>query len=101
MRNGPLRISDLRRAHAADATLENLLRTLTEKMQACSTLAVFEYEAGNEGHEALASAFHDLGATERESFTLLLDLLRQHLNDLPARPRVSASYQRPSSAGDR
>jgi|tagenome__1003787_1003787.scaffolds.fasta_scaffold20908399_3 hypothetical protein len=101
MRNTPLRLSDLRRAHAADATLENLLRTLTEKMQACSTLTVFEYEAGNDGHEALATAFRQVAATERESFTLLLEHLRRHLNELPAQPRIDAGYQASPSAGDR
>ena len=52
-------------------------------MQACSRLAVFEYEAGSEGHAALAAAFHDLGATERQSFNMLLDHLRRHLEEMP------------------
>jgi len=80
----PIRLSDLRRAHAADATLENLLNTLTGKIEACSRLAVFEYEAGSEGHPALASAFRELAVTERESFKTLLTCLQRHLEEIPA-----------------
>src|SRR5690349_17628197 len=77
-----VRLSDLRRAKAADVTLENLLSALTSMIQECARLAVFEYEAGNEGHGDLARAFHNLAITERESFRVLLDHLRGHLNDL-------------------
>jgi hypothetical protein len=78
-----VRLSDLRRAKAADVSLENLLNALTSKLQDCARLAVFEYEAGSEGHADLALAFHDLGVAERDSFRLLLDHLRRHLDELP------------------
>jgi rubrerythrin len=81
--NSPLRLSDLRRSQAADASLENLLSTLSTKIQSCTRLAVFAYEAGNEGHPALASAFRELADTERESFNVLLACLRAHLNEFP------------------
>ena len=83
VRDASLRLSDLRRARAADASLENLLNALTYKIKDCARLAVFEYEAGSAGHQALASAFLDLGDVERESFNTLLDHLRRHLNELP------------------
>ena len=79
-----LRLSDLQRSHAADATLKNLLSTLTGQIQTCARLAVFEYEADSEGHKELALAFHDLAETERASFNTLLEHLRRHLNELPA-----------------
>lgn len=78
-----LRLSDLRRAHAADATLENLLNILSTKIQACSRLAVFEYEAGSEGHETCAATFRILADAERQSFNTLLACLRQHLKEMP------------------
>jgi hypothetical protein len=79
-----IRLSDLRRAQAADVSLENLLSAVSSKIQDCARLAVFEYEAGSEGHAALAIAFRDLAVVERESFRILLDHLRRHLNELPA-----------------
>jgi len=79
-----VRLSDLRRSQAADTTLENLLSTLSAKIQSCTRLAVFAYEAGNEGHPALASAFRDLADTERDSFNVLLACLRTHLTEMPA-----------------
>jgi hypothetical protein len=78
-----VRLSDLRRAKAADVSLENLLNALTSKLQDCGRLAVFEYEAGSEGHADLALAFHELGLVERDSFRQLLDHLRRHLDELP------------------
>lgn len=83
VRNRTLRLSDLRRAHAADSTLENLLNTLSGKIQSCARLAVFAYEAGSEGHPALATAFNELADRERQSFTVLLACLREHLNEMP------------------
>ena len=79
-----LRLSDLRRAHAADATLENLLSTLSTKIQACSRLAVFEYEAGSEGHAACAATFHSLADAEREAFNTTLACLRTYLDEMPS-----------------
>jgi len=91
-----LRLSDLRRAQAADVSLENLLNAITGKIQNCARLTVFEYEAGNDGHEALAVAFRSLGEIERESVRTLLDHLRRHLNEIqeepaPARARFTSS----------
>lgn len=74
-----IRLSDLRRAHVADASLENLLSMLSAKIQVCSRLAVFEYEAGSEGHPAIAATFREIAANEQRSFHVLLACLRQHL----------------------
>jgi hypothetical protein len=84
-------ISDLRGAQPADATLQNLLSVLSAKLELCSRLPIFEYEAGNEGHEATAAAFRHLAEVERRSFNEMLACLRQHLEELsaadkPARP---------------
>jgi hypothetical protein len=74
-------ISDLRGAQPADATLQNLLTVLSAKLELCSRLPIFEYEAGNEGHETSAAAFRALADVERKSFNDLLDCLRAHLDE--------------------
>ena len=84
LRNASFRLSDLRDSQIADASLENLLLTLTGKMQSSARLAVFAYEAGNEGHTALAAMFRELAATERHSFNALLACLHRHLDEMPA-----------------
>jgi hypothetical protein len=77
------RLSDLSAAHPADRTLENLLRTLTAKLDLCARLPVYEYEADSEGHHSSAAAFQQLGAYEREMFDELLQSLRRHLDEAP------------------
>lgn len=89
-----IRLSDLQRSHAADATLKNLLSTLTGQIQTCAKLAVFEYEADSEGHKALALAFHELAEIERASFNTLLEHLRRHLDELPAEPAAAVHHPR-------
>jgi hypothetical protein len=78
------RLSDLSAAHPADRTVENLLRTLTAKLDLCARLPVYEYEADSEGHYASASAFQQLGVTERRTFDELLRCLRAHLDEIDA-----------------
>jgi len=74
-------LSDLAAAHPADRTLENLLRTLTAKLDLCARLPVFEYEADSEGHAASADAFQQLARSERHTFDDLLRCLRRHLDE--------------------
>lgn len=90
------RLSDLQRSRAADATLKNLLSTLSGQIQTSAKLAVFEYEADSEGHKALAAAFRELGEVERASFDALLQYLRRHLNELE--PEASAPDARRTPA---
>jgi hypothetical protein len=78
------RLSDLTAAHPADRTLENLLRTLTAKLDLCARLPVFEYEADAEGHHASAEAFERLAISEHHAFDELLRNLRDHLDEMPA-----------------
>lgn len=80
-----IRLSDLRSAHTASATLQNLLSALSTQIDACSRLKVFEYEAGSEGHARCAAAFRSLAETERESFHTLLSCLQEHLDELAPR----------------
>jgi hypothetical protein len=77
-----VRLSDLRGAHTASVTLQNLLSALSTKIDACSRLKVFEYEAGSEGHARCADAFRSLAETERQSFHTLLSCLQDHLDEL-------------------
>ena len=96
-----IRLSDLQRARAADATLKNLLSTLTGQIQTSATLAVFEYEAESEGHPALAAAFHELGEIERSSFNALLASLRRHLNELEPQAHAAAAHRPPTRTATR
>ena len=96
-----LRLSDLQRSRAADASLKNLLSTLTDQIQTCARLAVFEYEAGSEGHKALAGAFHELAEIERASFDSLLEYLRRHLNELEPETAATAVRRAPAQAANR
>ena len=74
------RFSDLRAASPADATLQNLLQQLSQKLEACGRLPLLEYEAHTEGHEDCAATFSALLEVERQSFEDLLKCLRQHLD---------------------
>jgi hypothetical protein len=87
-------ISDLRRGHPADATLQNLLGVLSAKLELCSRLPVLEYEASNEGHEPCAAAFRQLAEVERRSLDDLLDTLHQHLEQGRGSDRVPAGEPR-------
>lgn len=74
------RLSDLRRAQPGDPTLQNLLAVLSAKLDLCSRLPVYEYEAGSQGHETCARAFHHLAEIERTSFNELIACLRHHID---------------------
>jgi hypothetical protein len=80
------RLSDLRRAQPADATLKNLLGVLSTKLELCASLPVFEWEAGTEGYEDCAAAFRNLAEAERRSCTEVLDCLRMHMEHRAAAP---------------
>lgn len=75
------RLSDLRRAHPYDATLQNLLTLLTAKLDLSARLPVFEYEADSEGFGETASFLSALASSERESLQDLLGSLRRHLEN--------------------
>lgn len=91
------RLSDLRRAQPADSTMQNLLVLLSSKLELCSRLPVYEYEAGSEGHAACAEAFHKLADTERESFNDLLTCLQHHLEESPPGGAQRPQAHRPGS----
>jgi hypothetical protein len=77
-------INDLRDARPADATLQNLLGVLSAKLELCSRLPIFAYEANNEGHDRCADAFRRLAEVERRSFEELLETLHRHLDEATA-----------------
>jgi len=83
------RIGDLRRAQHADATLKNLLGVVGAKLDLCSSLPVFEYEADTEGYPECAAAFHDLAEAERRSCTEVLEQLRAMLERRAAKEETS------------
>jgi hypothetical protein len=79
------RLNELRRAHPADATLQNLLTVLGAKLELSARLPIFEYEAASEGHDDCATAFEALGTAERAHVNELLKVLRVHLDRSLAR----------------
>jgi hypothetical protein len=83
----------LARSQPADHTLQNLLYALTTKLELCSKLPIFEYEASSEGHEACARAFEELAATERTTFDTLLQTLHRHLDATAAAAAESPTRQ--------
>jgi hypothetical protein len=85
------KLSDLARVHPADRTLQNLLGTLSAKLELCSRLPIFEYEAASEGHSACAATFQHLAAQEQQSFSELLLCLRQHLDTTVPDPRATVA----------
>lgn len=78
------RLSELRKAQPGDPTLQNLLGVLSAKLELCSRLPIYEYEAGTQGHQRAVVAFRHLAAVERESFDEILGTLRHHLDETAA-----------------
>jgi hypothetical protein len=88
----PKRLSDLRDALAADATLRNLVYTLNAKLEFCARLPVLAYEAEQEGHAQIAAAFSHLATVERRSLDELLETMRRYLENTEAKaPTEKAS----------
>lgn len=73
------RLSNLRSAQADDPTLKNLLGILTTKLELCSRLPVFEWEAAHEGEANCAATFKRLAEEERRSCSYVIDCLQKHL----------------------
>jgi hypothetical protein len=80
------RLTDLRRAQPADATLKNLLGVVSAKLELCASLPVFQWEAESEGYDESATAFRNLAEAERRSCADVLDRLRDHLEQRAASP---------------
>jgi hypothetical protein len=72
-------LGTLRRTQADDPTLKNLLETLSTKLELCSRLPVFEWEAAHAGDASCAAAFRRLAEEERRSCSYITDCLRTHL----------------------
>lgn len=76
---GKVRLSNLRRGQADDPTLKHLLGILTTKLELCSRLPVFEWEAADEGDANCAATFRRLAEEERHSCSYIIDCLQKHL----------------------
>jgi hypothetical protein len=85
------RLSDLTAAVPADRTLQNLLGLVSSKLDVCSRLPIFEYEAQTEGHVSSATVFHEIAEQERRSFANLLACLRLHLDETAIVERDAAA----------
>jgi len=83
------RLSELREASPADATLHNLLRLLRAELELCARLPVYIYEASTEGHEQSASLFRALADAERAHVERALTTLQEHLAERSSRSEVS------------
>ena len=72
-------LSDLRRVHPTDSTLQNLLTLLKAELDLCARLPVFEYEAATEGHDECAGVLRRVADAERANVEELLAALQRHL----------------------
>jgi hypothetical protein len=94
----PRRLTDLRAAQPADATMQTLLQLLNSKIELCGQLVIYEYEAATEGHDACATAFRDLAEVERASYRTLLkcltDLVAEAGDGAPALPGAPSRRSR-------
>ena len=79
--NAVRRLNELRATMPADHTLQNLLGLLNAKLELCSKLPIYEYEAASQGHAHCAHAFQRLAHCERASFEEILATLRVHLDE--------------------
>lgn len=84
------RLTDLRRAQPADATMQNLLQVISGKIELCGQLVIYEYEASSEGHTEAAATFRELGEVERSSYESLVKCLTDLLAERPAEEPTSA-----------
>jgi hypothetical protein len=72
-------ISDLRSGRESDQTLENLLTALSLNLELRARYRVFEFEAGQEGHDDVAQLFAELRGMEQQQIAELLAGLRTRL----------------------
>ena len=70
------RLTELQLTAPVDGTLRNLLGVLNTKLELCSRLPVYAWEAGHDGHPELAASFNRLAEAERNSCGLVIDELR-------------------------
>lgn len=75
-------LRQLREQQGLDQTLQNLLRALTLNLELRARYRVFEFEATQDGHPAVASLFRELREQESEQITALLTGLRERISDL-------------------
>jgi hypothetical protein len=87
--NAVRRLNELRATMPADHTLQNLLGVLNAKLELCSKLPIYEYEAVSQGHTHCVRAFQLLAERERSSFDEILATLRVHLD-------ITAAAHKPS-----
>ena len=88
--NAVRRLSELRATMPADLTLQNLLGVLNAKLDLCSKLPIYEYEAASQGHIHCVAAFQRLAECERSAFDEILATLRVHL-DATSRKEVGVA----------
>jgi rubrerythrin len=78
-RRTDLTLSRLREEHSADLTIRNLMQALTLTYELRARYRVFEYEAAQEGAEAVAELFALLSEKEGEQVKALMHGLRERL----------------------
>jgi rubrerythrin len=75
-------LRELRDDAGVDQTLQNLLRALTLNLELRARYRVFEFEANQDGHPAIAELFRELRLAESGSMTALLTGLRGRLGEM-------------------
>ncbi len=76
------RLSELKAAQPADATLRNLIEVLQMKLELSARLPLLVLEAEQDGDDAGAQVFQTLVTQETGQIAALLDGLRAHLDSM-------------------
>jgi rubrerythrin len=78
--SGSLR--ELRDDRGLDQTLQNLLKALTLNLELRGRYRVFEFEASQDGHTAIAQLFRELRLAETEQIAALMTGLQARLGSV-------------------
>jgi hypothetical protein len=68
-------LNQIRAGRPGQDTLYNLIATLDAKLELAGRLAVFEFEASEEGFDDCAEAFHRIASEDRAAIEALMDLV--------------------------
>jgi hypothetical protein len=76
------RLTEIKAAQPADATLRNLIEVLQMKLELSARLPLLVLEAEHDGDHAGARVFQTLVTEEKSQIAALLDGLRHHLDSM-------------------
>jgi hypothetical protein len=75
-------LRELREDRGLDQTLQNLLRALTLSLELRARYRVFEFEAGQDGHDEIGALFRELHRVESEQIVRLMSGLQSRIGSV-------------------